>query len=279
MKKVDKCFMKLYDKFDNLKSSIKEMGRVAVAFSGGVDSTFLLKTAYDLLKNNALAVTAKSAFIPKREIQDSIEIVEMLGVRHVFVDLDIMSIKALMENPENRCYICKKEVFSRIIEEARKNNIKYVLDGSNVDDLGDYRPGMAALKELGIISPLRNAGMTKEDIRILSKELGLPTWDKPAFACLASRFPYGHQITPQKLNMVEEAELFLADQGFRQFRVRHHGDIARIEVEESERSRFFDVNMMERVHDQLRKIGFKYVALDLKGYRMGSLNEGIVRKG
>jgi uncharacterized protein len=270
--------MKLYDKFDNLKVSLKEMGRVAVAFSGGVDSTFLLKTAYEVLKNNALAITAKSAFIPEREILDSIKIVEMLGVRHVFIDFDVMSIKVLVENPENRCYICKKEVFSRISEEARKNNIEYVLDGSNIDDLGDYRPGMAALQELGIISPLRNAGMTKEDIRILSKELGLPTWDKPAFACLASRFPYGHQITPQKLNMVEEAEQFLADQGFRQFRVRHHGDIARIEVEESERSRFFNVYKMERVHDELRKIGFKYVALDLKGYRMGSLNEGIVRK-
>jgi uncharacterized protein len=271
--------MKRYDKFDKLKTNLKGMGRAAIAFSGGVDSTFLLKAAHGVLKNDAVAITANSVFVSKRELEDAVKIVKLLSVRHIFIDLDILNIEGLRKNPENRCYICKKAVFEKICEIAQENNIKYVLDGSNVDDLGDYRPGMSALQELKIISPLRDAGMTKEDIRILSKELGLPTWNKPAFACLASRFPYGHEISQQKLDMVEQAEQFLSDLGFKQFRVRHHGDIARVEVEESERIRFFDALMLDRVHDELKNIGFKYVALDLKGYRMGSLNEGIPGKG
>lgn len=270
--------MELQSKLEKLQLDIRQMGGVAVAFSGGVDSTFLLKVAYDILKDDAAAITARSSIFSKRELEDTVEIVKEIGARHIYVDLQVFGIEGFLANPENRCYLCKKEVFTRIRQVAEENNLKYVLDGSNVDDLGDYRPGMAALKELGIISPLRDAGLTKGDIRVLSKEMGLPTWDKPAFACLASRFPYGHEITEEKLEMVDRAEQYISSLGFRQLRVRHHGDIARIEVSVHERSRFFNEELMDRVHDKLKRIGFRYIALDLKGYRTGSLNEGILGK-
>ena len=187
-----------------------------------------------------------------------------------------LDIDGFSRNPVNRYYYCKKELFSKIRDIAVENDIQYIADGSNVDDLGDYRPGMMAVKELEVVSPLREVGMTKEDIRILSMEMNLPTWDKPTFACLSSRFPYGQEITREKLEMVDKAEQFLLDEGYKQMRVRHHGEIARIEVPAAERLKFFDEELMERVYAEFKKIGFSYTALDLKGYRTGSMNETIL---
>lgn len=270
--------MDLQTKFETLKTNIKNMGKLVVAFSGGVDSTFLLRVAHDVLKSNVIAVTARSSTYPEREYKEAAQYIKSLGAKHVVIVSEELEIEGFSKNPVNRCYFCKKELFTKIRKIAEENGIGYVADGSNVDDLGDYRPGMTAVQELSVVSPLREAGMTKEDVRILSKELGLPTWDKPAFACLSSRFPYGQEITPEKLAMVDKAEQYLLDLGFRQVRVRHHGEIARIEVLAKERSRFFDEELMDNVYKELKKIGFNYVALDLKGYRTGSMNETILGK-
>lgn len=265
--------MEINEKLAKLKANLKSMEKVAVAFSGGVDSTFLLKVAHDELGENVIAVTARSSTYPEREYSEASEFIKKLGIRHITIISEELEIEGFSKNPANRCYFCKKELFSKIKELAAQNGISYIVDGSNIDDMGDYRPGLTALGELGISSPLRDAGLTKDDIRALSKEMGLPTWDKQPFACLASRFPYGHEITREKLGMVDKAEQYLLDLGFRQVRVRHHGDIARIEVSVNERSKFFDDELMNKVHGKLKEIGFMYVALDLKGYRTGSMNE------
>jgi uncharacterized protein len=267
--------MDAHEKFDKLKENLRAMGSLAVAFSGGVDSTFLVKTAYDVLGDRAVAVTARSSTYPEREFREAQKFAEKLGVRHVVIDSEELDIKGYADNPVNRCYYCKHELFEKVRGTAKECGVEYVADGSNQDDLGDYRPGMKAAEELKVVSPLKAVGMTKDDIRLLSKELGLPTWNKPAFACLASRFPYGQKITREKLQMVDRAEQFLLDHGFRQVRVRHLGDLARIEVGADERERFFSGEFMDRVYDEFRKIGFIYVALDLRGYRTGSMNEVI----
>lgn len=264
-------------KLELLKSNIEQMEKLAVAFSGGVDSTFLLKVAHDVLGENVLAVTARSATFPEREFKEAVEFVAGLGVRHEVIVSEELDIEGFADNPTNRCYLCKSELFTKIKEAAKKSGIKFIADGSNIDDLGDYRPGLQAIKELGVVSPLREAGLTKADIRILSREMGLPTWDKPAFACLSSRFPYGTKITREKLEMVDKAEQYLLDIGFKQVRVRHHGDMARIEVAANERSRFFYETVMDSIYEAFKKIGFTFVSLDLKGYRTGSMNETIIR--
>lgn len=264
------------EKLGILIKNIKEMDSLAVAFSGGVDSTFLLKVAYDVLKDKVVAVTARSSTYPEREFREATNFAEKLGVKHIVIVSEELEIEGFSDNPVNRCYFCKNELFSKIKEVAIQNNINNIADGSNVDDLDDYRPGMVAVREQGISSPLKEAGLTKEDIRIISREMDLPTWDKPAFACLSSRFPYGHKITKEKLEMVDKAEQFLFDMGFKQVRVRHHGEIARIEVSAYERRKIFDEELMDKIHEKFKELGFRYSALDLKGYRTGSMNEAIL---
>lgn len=269
--------MNKHEKLNLLRLNLEKLGNIAIAYSGGVDSTFLLKVAHDELKERVLAVTAHAPIHARREFEEALDFVSKLGARHVVIAPDILKIEEFIANPENKCYICKRSVFAEIIEVARKNGINHVADGSNIDDLNDYRPGLLALQELAVISPLKEVGMTKEDIRELSREMNLPTWDKPPFACLASRIPYGQRITSEKLEMVDRAEQFLVDSGFPQVRVRHHGDTARIEVPSPERKKFFDEDFMDRVYKRLKEIGFTYVALDLKGYRTGSLNEAMLK--
>jgi len=265
--------MLLQEKYEILKENMKKRGSAAIAFSGGVDSTFLVKVAHEVLKDKMIAVTATSSTYPERELKEAIKYAKDMGVKHLIISSEELDIEGFASNPTNRCYYCKKELFTKINEIAKENGVEYVFDGSNIDDDGDYRPGMQAARELEVISPLKEAKLTKDDIRVLSKELGLPTWNKPAFACLSSRFPYGNEITAPKLKMVDEAEQFLLDMGIRQVRVRHHGEIARIEVAPEERTRFFDIEVMNRIGERFKQIGFTYVTLDMLGYRTGSMNE------
>lgn len=263
----------LQTKLQRLKDILAGMGSAAIAYSGGVDSTFLLKVAHDILGDNVIAITARSSTYPEREFNEACELIKQIGAEHVVIISEELEIEGFRSNPVNRCYYCKKELFNKIWDVAKKHGINHVLDGSNVDDTSDFRPGMKAADELGVESPLRQAGMTKNDIRALSKAMGLPTWSKPSFACLSTRFPYGQPITEEKLSMVEQAEQFLLDKGFAQVRVRHHGDIARIEIAPEERRRFFDELLMDEIDARFKQIGFAYTALDLAGYRTGSMNE------
>lgn len=265
--------MLLGEKYNLLKDIIREKESAAIAFSGGVDSTFLLKVTKEVLGDKTLAITATSSTYPKRELNEAIKYAEDIKVEHIIISSEELEIEGFAANPKNRCYYCKKELYTKINTIALDNGINYVFDGSNIDDTGDYRPGMQAAKELGVVSPLKDAGLTKNDIRELSKSLGLPTWNKPSFACLSSRFPYGNKITLSKLNMVDKAEQLLLDMGITQVRVRHHGEIARIEVDPSEREKFFNIDIMNYIGNEFKKIGFNYVTLDLLGYRTGSMNE------
>lgn len=267
--------MEIEDKLDKLKKYLKQLESIAVAYSGGVDSTFLLKVARDVLGDNVIAVTARSSTYPERELREAADFVLQAGIRHVVVSSGELDIAAFTDNAPDRCYHCKREMLSKVIAVAQNNNLRYVVEGSNVDDSGDYRPGMKAVRELGVGSPLREAGFGKEEIRTLSREMGLPAWNKPALACLASRFPYGQKITGDKLRVVEQAEQFLLELGLKQVRVRHHGDIARVEVSPEERDIFFDTELMDGVYEKFRQLGFIYASLDLKGYRTGSMNEAI----
>lgn len=267
------------DQLNILKEYIKQKEKLIVAFSGGVDSTFLLKVAHDVLGDKVLAVTAKSCSFPERELREATEFCKKERIRHIVVESEELQIEGFSHNPPNRCYICKKELFTKIWQIARANDIPYVAEASNLDDNGDYRPGLLAVAELEVLSPLREAGMDKRTIRELSKELGLKTWDKQSFACLSSRFVYGEEITEEKLRMVDWAEQFLLDEGFHQVRVRIHDSgklpIARIEIGKEEFPKMLEKNFPMRVNEKLKEIGFSYVTLDMGGYRMGSMNDGI----
>lgn len=260
-------------KYDRLRDSLAGYGSLLVAYSGGLDSSLLLKVSHDVLGDRVLAVTALSPTYPGQERAAAEALARALGVRLVTVETDELAIAGFADNPPERCYFCKSELFGELQAIARDEAIAYVADGSNADDVDDYRPGMQAACELGVVSPLKDAGLTKEDIRALSKRLGLATWDKPASACLASRFPYGEAITREKLGMVEAAESFLKELGFRQVRVRHHGTIARIEVAPEAIERLASPAVRAQVVHRLTEIGYHYVTLDCRGYRTGSLNE------
>ncbi len=261
-------------KHEQLKKVFEAMGRALVAYSGGVDSSLLLKVARDALgRENVLAVTALSPLYPERELATAKKVAQGMGVRHLLIESNELEIEGFAANPSNRCYYCKKELFEKLVNLAKGEGIYFVVEGSTLDDEKDHRPGRAAVRELGIRSPLQEALFTKEEVRELSRALGLLTWDKPSFACLASRFPYGEEITPEGLRRVDEAEGFLFGLGFKQVRVRHYQNLARIEILKEEMERLMDPELRETVVSHLKKIGYTYVTLDLQGFRSGSMNE------
>lgn len=263
----------IHEKKQRLEEYLKELGSVVIAFSSGVDSTFLLKVSHNVLGDKAIAVTARSCSFPVRELNETKAFCEAEGIEHIIIESEELSIEGFSQNPKNRCYLCKHELFTKIKDIAKERGIAYVAEGSNMDDNGDYRPGLMAVAELEVKSPLREAELTKAEIRELSKEMGLPTWDKPSFACLSSRFVYGETITKEKLSMVEKAEQKLLDLGFRQVRVRIHGNIARIEIERSEFEKIIQKNVAESITKYFNELGFMYVTMDLNGYQMGSMNK------
>ncbi|MDS0524843.1 ATP-dependent sacrificial sulfur transferase LarE [Clostridium sp. SHJSY1] len=263
-------------KYHDLVQYLKSLEKVVLAFSGGVDSTFLLKVSKEALGDNVKAVTILSPYIPKWEIAEARELVKELGVNHEIIEAPI--INEIRNNPENRCYLCKKAVFGMIESVAKKEGYNYVIDGTNFDDIGDYRPGLKALKELEVKSPLLECKLTKEEIRSYSLELGLNTWDKPPYACLLTRIPYGNELKVEDFEKIEKAETYMMSLGFRAIRVRCHGDLARIEVEKKDRHKLFDEDLLDNISEKVKSFGFRYVSLDLQGYRVGSLNETILDK-
>jgi uncharacterized protein len=261
----------LEDKLEALKDTLRSLESVVIAFSGGVDSTLLAKIAFDVLGDKALAVTARSETYTKSELEDAIKLAKKIGIKHEVIVSEELDIPEFSHNPANRCYYCKKELLKKLKEIAEAHDYKYIIEGANFDDTDDYRPGMRAVEEMGVRSPLKEVKLTKAEIRELSKQFGLPTWDKPSAACLASRFPYGTEITREKLNIIGNAEAFLKCFGIRQLRVRHHDQIARIEVAEKDMEIL--LQNREQIVSKLKELGFTYVTMDLQGYRRGSMNE------
>jgi len=264
------------EKYETLRGIIRSMGAVVVGYSGGADSALLIKVAHDELGDRAVAVIAVSESYAQRERDDAIALAELLGIPVAIVDARELDNENYASNPSNRCYYCKTELFTHLSQVARDRDIRWIAYGANHDDLGDYRPGQQAAQEFGVRAPLLEAGLTKAEIRHISKQLGLPTWDKPAMACLSSRFPYGTRITAELLARLDAAEDFLRhDLKFRQVRVRHHDSIARLEVDAGEMNRLLDPEVRELVSDKLKSLGYTYVAVELGGYRSGSLNAAL----
>lgn len=268
----------LLKKFENLKKEIEKLGSVVIAFSGGVDSTFIAKVCLDVLgKDNVLAVTATSRTYPEFEFIQAKKLAEEMELPWMWIKSEELDIKDFRENPPDRCYYCKKELFTRLKDIAFRKGYNFVIDGTNYDDTDDFRPGIKAADKIGVISPLKIAKITKNEIRELSKILGLPTWNKPSFACLASRFPYGETITEEKLIQVDKAENFLRRYNLKQIRVRYHKNIARIEVEASDFQKI--IENREEIIENFKKFGFTYITLDLEAYRTGSMNYNFNHNG
>ncbi|MFC1556261.1 ATP-dependent sacrificial sulfur transferase LarE [candidate division KSB1 bacterium] len=265
--------MSFEDKFETLKNILREMGGVVIGYSGGVDSTFLLKTAVEVINDNALGVIARSATYPEHEYKEAVELAREMGARIRVIQTEEDKNPKFTENPVNRCYFCKSELFSKLKIIAQEEDIPFIADGSNIDDIGDFRPGLNAVNEFSVRSPLKEAGLNKNEIRELSKRLGLKTHDKPSFACLSSRFPYGMSITPDNLSKVDRAESYLRELGFKAVRVRHYEHTARIEFGANELERVTELSFREKIVRKFKQIGYIYVTVDLEGFRSGSMNE------
>ncbi len=263
----------MQEKFVHLKKIVVKAGSAVIAFSGGVDSTFLLKVCIDLLGDKILIVTARSVTFPERELNSAKKLAKQIGGKHIIIDSNELKLKGFSDNPPHRCFLCKKDLFSKLKDIANKYGIRWVFDGSNADDQNDFRPGRVAARQLGIRSPLEEAGLGKEEIRALSKQLNLLTWNKPSFACLSSRFPYYTNITRSSLQQVENAEDYLWKLGMRVFRVRHHDNIARIELGRKEMLLLREHDLGGQIDQYFKSLGYNYVTLDLGGYRTGSMNE------